>query len=417
MSESANNAWAFADLSPEDSLDIDQIFGSTPVADHNPFDTPPAEQPMPAKVTPPTEPQPAPAPLPQENPIAAAFTQKAVETAQKGLLEKPPVFYHKGAKEVIEDASITFEELRIQKSADFADLEEGKFVSWTMDYCGIRKEVKDPKGTTIQSMKETMERSREFLEALKKAKDKNPDCFVKPKVVMKTKGVAAYKGHFSTVEDARASDKVICLIPARDGQIYELRKTAMGEFLAPKHNIVEFPSIRAGFTPALPRIPRALLEQIIAFFRSFLQEQGAYEALALIYWDTVLQNFFAYIPQQEVGREHIQADLRSCPYDDDPRYIRYADIHSHHCMEAYFSAVDDRDERETGLYLVVGQLDRFYPALEARFFCGDCFIPLDPADIVEGFSPAFPAEWSRAVTIAPARTRFRGERLSTEGIS
>ena len=86
-------------------------------------------------------------------------------------------------------------------------------------------------------------------------------------------------------------------------------------------------------------------------------------------------------------------------------------------MEAYFSAVDDRDERETGLYLVVGQLDRIYPALEARFFCGDSFIPLDPADIVEGFSPAFPAEWSRAVTIAPTRTRFRGERLSTEGIT
>ena len=186
-------------------------------------------------------------------------------------------------------------------------------------------------------MKETMERSWEFLEALKKAKDKNPDCFVKPRVVMKTKGVAAYKGRFSTVEDARAFDKIICLIPARDGQVYELRKTAMGEFLAPKHNIVEFPSIRAGFTPALPRIPRALLEQIIAFFRSFLQEQGAYEALALIYWDTALQNFFAYIPQQEVGREHIQADLRSCPYDDDPRYSSAMPRNSYHPCKRKFS--------------------------------------------------------------------------------
>ena len=104
MSESANNAWAFADLSSEDGLDIDQIFGNAPAADRNPFDTPPSEHPAPAEVTPPVEAHPAPTDQPQENPIAAAFTQKAVETAQKGLLEKPPVFYHKGAKEVIEDA-------------------------------------------------------------------------------------------------------------------------------------------------------------------------------------------------------------------------------------------------------------------------------------------------------------------------
>ena len=70
------------------------------------------------------------------------------------------------------------------------DLEEGKTVSWSMEYGGIRKEVKDPKGTTIAAMKQSIERSREFLEALKKSKDKNPDCLVRPKVIMKTKGIS-----------------------------------------------------------------------------------------------------------------------------------------------------------------------------------------------------------------------------------
>ena len=59
-------------------------------------------------------------------------------------MEKAPVFVHKGVKEPIEDASMTFEELRIRKSEDFADLEEGKYVSWSVEYCGIRKEIKDP---------------------------------------------------------------------------------------------------------------------------------------------------------------------------------------------------------------------------------------------------------------------------------
>ena len=124
---------------------------------------------------------------PENNPIAAAFEKKTVENAQKGLLEKPPVFMHRGAKEPIEDATMTFEELRIRKSEDFADLEEGKFVAWSVEYCGIRKEIKDPKGTTILSVKEMIERSREFLDALKKSKDKNPDCYVKPRIIGKSK--------------------------------------------------------------------------------------------------------------------------------------------------------------------------------------------------------------------------------------
>ena len=133
-------------------------------------------------------------------------------------------------------------------------------------------------------MKESIERSREFLDALKKAKDKNPDCIVRPKVTMKNKGTAAYKGTFPTVEAARNSDKVICLIPGNDGHIYEMHKTEQGEFIAPKHKIIDFQAVAAGFTPALPLIPLSLMRQIIAFFRSFMAEHGQeYEALVLIY--------------------------------------------------------------------------------------------------------------------------------------
>ena len=241
MSElNSTNAWPFTEIPAEEGLDINAIFGdSTDTANQgNPFEVQataaapapaPATQEMPAApaveaaapmpaVAPPKE-APAPAQLESNaaagNPIAAAFEQKTAENTKKGLLEKPPVFYHKGVKEDIEDASMTFEELRIRKSEDFTDLEEGKRVSWSVEYCGIRKEIKDPKGTTI------IERSREFLEALKKSKEKDPCCYVKPKVEMKTKGNAAYKGRFGTLEEARESDKVICLIPSRDALLIE----------------------------------------------------------------------------------------------------------------------------------------------------------------------------------------------------
>lgn len=360
MSESSNSAWPFGEISDEEGLDIAAIFKdsagtvdqgnpfASPVEAAVPAPAPEAQEPTAesAEPAPALEPAAAPAPIPKEpetpvasaskptaatpaekpapaqpevntdaeNPIAAAFEKKTAENTKKGLLEKPPVFYHKGVKDEIEDPSMTFEELRIRKSEDFTDLEEGKRVSWSVEYCGIRKEVKDPKGTTIISMKETIERSREFLEALKKTKEKNPCCYVKPKVEMKTKGNAAYKGKFGSLEEARASDKVICLVPARNGRIYELCKMEQGEFIAPKNNVADFSEIRAGFTPALPKIPAQLMGQIIAFFRTFMTENEENEALALIYWDKAEKRFFAYVPKQSVCKEEVEADLRGCPY-------------------------------------------------------------------------------------------------------
>lgn len=444
MSESSNSAWPFGEISAEEGLDIEAIFKDSTGADQsNPFASPvedaapapapeaqeppaepaePATAPNPAAVSAPTPKEPetpaAPAPKPTaappaekpapeqpevsaaaENPIAAAFEQKTAENTKKGLLEKPPVFYHKGVKEEIEDPSMTFEELRIRKSEDFTDLEEGKRVSWSVEYCGIRKEIKDPKGTTIISVKETIERSHEFLAALKKSKEKDPCCYVKPKVEMKTKGNAAYKGKFGSLEEARASDKVICLIPARDGRIYELRKMEQGEFIAPKKNVVDFSEVRAGFSPALPKIPAELMGQIIAFFRAFMTDHGENEAFAQIYWDKAEKRFFAYVPKQSVCKDEVEADLHDCPYDDEERYLCYADIHSHNSMDAFFSGKDDQDERSTGLYLVMGKLDKFYPDVKARIFCGDSFVSIDPNIVMEGLEQPFPKEWLAQVSI------------------
>ena len=155
MSEPSNGAWPFQEIPEEEGLDISAIFGNSGAAPQgDPFAPPAAAQsipPSPAPVMPEITPavaatsQPATAPIVNvpakapaeasaENPIAAAFEQKTAENTKKGLLEKPPVFYHKGVKEEIDDPSMTFEELRIRKSDDFTDLEEGKRASWSVDY-------------------------------------------------------------------------------------------------------------------------------------------------------------------------------------------------------------------------------------------------------------------------------------------
>ncbi len=66
----------------------------------------------------------------------------------------------------------------------------------------------------------------------------------------------------------------------------------------------------------------------------------------------------------------------------------------------FFSGKDDQDERcSTGLYLVLGKLDKFYPDIKARIFCGDSFVSIDPNIVMEGLEQPFPKEWLAQVSI------------------
>ena len=233
---------------------------------------------------------------------------KTEQKAAKSLFEKAPVFHYGSAREDITDPGMTFEELRIAKSADFPELGEGKKVSWTVEYGKTVKAITDPKGTTIASVKSEIELSKPFLDNLKKAKDKNPDCLVKPRVTAQSKGIASYKGVFASLEEARASGKAICTIPCADGRVYELRKNELGEFIAPKDSVIDLESVRAGFTPALPLVPMELLAQIISFFRCCMTGPEEFEALAHIFWDKQEQEFVVRIPEQTVTKAHIDAN-------------------------------------------------------------------------------------------------------------
>lgn len=85
-----------------------------------------------------------------------------------------------------------------------------------------------------------------------------------------------------------------------------------------------------------------------------------------------------------------------------------AAIHSHNSMDAFFSGKDDQDERSTGLYLVLGKLDKFYPDIKARIFCGDSFVSIDPNIVMEGLEQPFPKEWLTQVSIRSRKSeRFK----------
>lgn len=334
------------------------------------------------------------APVPETGNVPKSKPAKA----EPNLEEKPPVFAYAGATETISDTSMTFDELRIEKAGDFPELDDGKRVSWTVEYGKITKSVADPKGTSIGKMKSDIEASKEFLDSLKKAKDKNPVCKVKPRVTAQSKGTAAeYKGVFATLEEAEEAGKVISIVPSRDGRVYEIRDTEMGRFVTTAAGCDMLSEVRAGFTPALPRIPLKLTMQVFAFFRHYISNDSESEALLNIYWDKEKQEFIADAPEQVVTEVSVEGRISEKYVCD--RYIHYMDIHSHNRMDAFFSTIDDHDERATRLYTVVGRMDSPVPEIRTRISNGGKFLDIAPAEVFELMEEPYPDEWEEHVEV------------------
>ena len=278
MTDTENVFDGFALLDDDEEFDVDKIFGSgsdepapppptptlaeevKPQFDPEQVQTETAESQPEPEQTLPAKTQEAPAEEKQPLELFSAFTSAESDPipevtpvksiaprpqTQLSLFDKPPVFQYGGAREQITDPGMTFEALRIQKADDFPELEDASAVTWQVRYGDVTKTVPTPKTDTIAAMKAEIEKSKAFLDSLKKGKVKDPECVVKPQVRMQKKGIADYKGVFPTLEAARASNKVICLIPARDGQTYEMRRSELGEFIAPKHKITEFSKVLA----------------------------------------------------------------------------------------------------------------------------------------------------------------------------
>ena len=367
---------------------------------------------------------------PAENPLAAAIEQaekKQVSITADALFSKAPVFSYANANEDIADATITFEQLRVEKATDFPELDDGKRVSWSMEYCGITKQVPNPSKTVIGVLKKEIENSKDFLAALKKVKDKNPTCMVKPKITAQSKGIAAYKGIFPSLEEAEKSEKAICILPARNGNVYEMRRTEAGTFIARAEDVMELSEVSAGYIPALPPVPFSLFSQILSFFRHYMQHGHETEVMVHIYWDKERLEHCVVVPMQSVGKAHISVTVPPEEATDTARYIHVADIHSHNSMPAFFSGTDDKDERATRVYMVVGMLHTLAPQIRTRVSVGGRFVPIDARQLIDipsipfdsstlnmTFEPFgmfqyvempektdFPAEWIAAVNMLP----------------
>ena len=342
---------------------------------------------------------------PEDPPVN--ILQKAAEDAEnaetwqtaKSVFALPAIFDFDGIEEEIENADISFDELRNLKKIDFPQLEEGRKVSWTISYGSITKAIYKT-SQKISDVRLEVEQSKEFFSALKKAKDKCPRFRVKPAVQMKNKGTASYKAICSNIEEAEQSEKPICIFPGRNGQLYLMRKKETGTFITSAAPIEKASEVSVGFRPTLPLIPFSLFNQIISFFREYSNGENVTEALAQIYWDRQEKKFTVFVPEQIADHTHVEAVCLDQNHPDESRYLYYADIHSHNLMDAFFSAMDDRDEKATGLYFVVGNLNHFFPSVRARISNGGRYLEIPVDTVVEAPEYSYPVEWKSSIRVS-----------------
>ena len=112
------------------------------------------------------------------------------------------------------------------------------------------------------------------------------------------------------------------------------------------------------FEMSLPKIPAYLLDTIIKKFKQDLTR----EDMVQIYWSVKSKSYYLVHPTATYDKISVRYQMTHT------RDILVMSIHSHNTMPARFSRVDDEDEIYTGLFGVIGDLDK--PVISMSFRAG-----------------------------------------------
>lgn len=207
------------------------------------------------------------------------------------------------------------------------------------------------------------------------------------------------RGHYTSIKNMQEGKAKISYLMARDGFVYENRINELGLFVAKAENVYDLDQWQEGFKFALPKIPNKHLHQIVSLFKHFYNTFNTKkETMAQIFWDRKKQEYFVYIPYQNVSTVSINAERN---YELEQQHLLVLDIHSHP-GKAFFSATDNIDEKETRLYAVVGNL-KGVPEILLRASCAGKYVYLVISDVFEHVDliseMPFPESWVKRVSI------------------
>jgi len=167
-----------------------------------------------------------------------------------------------------------------------------------------------------------------------------------------------------------------------------------------------------------PRIPRAELLQVEAFFRAVYQKHRA-EAVVFLYFSPHDGGIWRFVaPEQEVTAGGLKW---TSPGPPPAGWYLAGSFHSHGSMGAFHSGTDDHDELGwDGVHVTIGKINLPHPEYAASLVIGGSRVKIDIEDIVEPAKPVeFPSSWLERVKkpkpVVVATARGRGKRKCARG--
>ena len=80
------------------------------------------------------------------------------------------------------------------------------------------------------------------------------------------------------------------------------------------------------------------------------------------------------------------------------KYLLVADVHSHNDMDAFFSYTDDKDEKETRLFGVIGNIREPLPNIQFRASSGNSSVEISLEDIFD-LKQEYPKAWLKQIKL------------------
>lgn len=190
------------------------------------------------------------------------------------------------------------------------------------------------------------------------------------------------------------------IVAGQDGRLYEIRTSGIGTIIVPTEHLRRLDKVPTGFQFTLPKIPGKKLAEAITFFRDYCRNGIELEVMVVFFYDPKTGEYIIDCPQQKVSKGRI--DYEELSYEQQG-FVEVLQLHSHNTMEAYFSSVDNRDEKRFLLYGVIGQLDQVEPNMKIRAGLNGHFYNLpidyvfDEPDLMKVSD--YPLAWHKRVTV------------------
>jgi len=223
--------------------------------------------------------------------------------------------------------------------------------------------------------------------------------------------------HYFSLEDALAAATPVSYVFGSNG-IMTIHRTNFGRLgvLGASKDIPGLEPLPSYLIEwSIPQIPFDLFVSAVSTLKA---AYASYQAESLIFICYDGQNYFLYVPEQEVTSASVNYEL------DIPSEHIVMHIHSHPGSMDRFSGTDDRDETNAGFYVVLSNLTASWPTVTLSLCVGQNRVTLSSSsDLAQVFS--IPASMEprldmlskirpKTLYTSSAHTRYRPSYVSAE---